>query len=174
MFTLQSLRTWVTFNKFDTHRVASITFLKYVSTGLTLHSTAKRRVINALMRVKRNDEDISALKECIPIISDNASNNKRLPDGNRKDPTTPDKTIVFPACDLSTKRVGFGNEYSRVTIVAYAIRCHPAHATLLKSILIQASVHDHQTTTSTLFPMDYYKLLMSIQSRTKSSSKIVS
>ena len=41
MFTLQSLRTCVTFNKFDTHRVASIGFLKYVSTSLTLHSTAK-------------------------------------------------------------------------------------------------------------------------------------
>ena len=76
------------------------------------------------MKVKLNDEDISALKECIPIISDDASNNKRLPDGNRKDPTTPDKTIVFPAFDLSTKRVGFGNGNSRVTTVAYEIRCH--------------------------------------------------
>ena len=142
MSTLQSLRTWVTFNKFDTHRVASIGFLKYISTGLTLHSTAKQRVINALMNVKLNDDDISALQECNSIISEDASNNKRLPDGNRKEPTKPDKTIVFPAFDLSTKRVGFGNGNSRVTTVAYEIRCHPAHATLLKSILIQASVLD--------------------------------
>ena len=68
------------------------------------------------MKVKLNDEDISALKECIPIISDYASNNKCLPDENRKDPITPDKTIVFPAFDLSTKRVEFGNGNARVTI----------------------------------------------------------
>ena len=37
----------------------------------------------------------------------------------------------------------FGNRNARVTTVAYEIRCHPAHATLLKSILIQASVLDH-------------------------------
>ena len=91
------------------------------------------------MKVKLNDKEISALEECIPIISDDTSNNKRLPDGNRKDPTTLENTIVFPAFDLSTKRVGFGNGNSRVTTVAYEIRCHPAHATLLKSILIQAS-----------------------------------
>ena len=92
------------------------------------------------MKVNLNDEDISALKECIPIILDYTSNNKRFPDGNRKDPTTPDKTSVSPAFDLSTKRVEFGNGNARVTTVAYEIRCHPAHATLLKSILIQASV----------------------------------
>ena len=142
MSTLQSLRTWVTFNKFDTHRVASIGFLKYVSTGLTLHSTAKQRVINALIQVNLNEPDILALQECIPAILDSTSNNKRLPDGNRKDPTTNEKTIVSPAFYLSTKRVGFGNENARVTTVAYEIRCHPDHATLLKSTLIQASVLD--------------------------------
>ena len=57
MSTLQSLHTWVTINKFTTHRVASIGFLKYVSTGLTLHSTAKQRVIN----VKLNEIHILAL-----------------------------------------------------------------------------------------------------------------
>ena len=94
------------------------------------------------MKVNLNDEDISALKKCIPIILDSAFNNKRLPDGNRKNSTTPDKTIVFPAFDLSTKRVRFGNGNTRVTTVAYGIRCYPAHATLLKSILIQASTFD--------------------------------
>ena len=96
MSTLQFLRTWVTFNKFDIHRVASIGFLKYASTGLALHSTANKRVINALMKINLNDEDISALQECIPIISDSASNNKRLPDGNRKDPTAPAKNHRLP------------------------------------------------------------------------------
>ena len=142
MSTLQSLRTSINFNKFDTYRVASIGFLKYVSTGLTLHSTVKQRVVNILMQVNLNEEDISALQAYIPIISDSTSNNKRLLNGNRKDPSTPDTTLVFPAFNLSTKRVRFGNGNSRVTTVAYEIRCHPAHATLLKSIIIQASVLD--------------------------------
>ena len=94
------------------------------------------------MQVNLNEEEISALQACIPIISDSASNNKRLPDGNRKDPSTPDTTLVFLAFDLSIKRAGFGNGNARVTTVAYEIHCHPAHATLLKSILIQASVLD--------------------------------
>ena len=68
MSTLQSLRTRVTFNKFDTHRVTSIGFLKYVSTGLTLHSTAKKRVINTFIQVKLNEVDILVLQECIPGI----------------------------------------------------------------------------------------------------------
>ena len=36
----------------------------------------------------------------------------------------------------------FGNGNARVTTVAYEIRCHLDHATLLKSILIQESVLD--------------------------------
>ena len=83
--TLQSLQTWTTFKKFDNHRVASIGFLKYISTGLTLHYTAKKRVINALVQVNLNESDILAVQECIPVISDSTSNNKRLLDGNRKD-----------------------------------------------------------------------------------------
>ena len=71
------------------------------------------------MQVKLKEADTLALQEFIPVISDSASNNKRLPDGNRKDPITNDKTIVFPAFDLSTKRVGFGNGNARVSIVAY-------------------------------------------------------
>ena len=75
------------------------------------------------MQVNLNEEEISALQACIPIISDSASNNKRLPDGNRKDPSTPDTTLVFLAFDLSIKRAGFGNGNARVTTVAYEIRC---------------------------------------------------
>ena len=76
MYTLQSLHAWVTFNKFDTHRVISIGFLKYISTGLTLHSTAKQRVINALMNVNLDEADILALQECILVIIDSTTNTK--------------------------------------------------------------------------------------------------
>ena len=166
MSTLQSLRTWVTVNKFDTHRVASIGFLKYVSTGLTLHSTTKQRVINALMIVNLNGPDILALQECIPIITDSTSNNKRNPDGNRNDPTTQDKTIVFSAFNLSTKRVGFGNGTARVTTVAYKICCHSAHAILLKSTLIQASLLDPVLPSDNHIHFIPYGLLQTIDATT--------
>ena len=51
MSTLQALWTWVTLNKFDTHRVASIGFLKYVGiyrSHLTLYSeTTRHQCTNA-------------------------------------------------------------------------------------------------------------------------------
>ena len=87
------------------------------------------------MKVNLNEADILALQEFIPIITESISSNKRRPDGNRKDPNTQDIPIVSPAFDLSTKRVT-----TQVTTIAYEIRCHPSHATLLKSILIQASL----------------------------------
>ena len=142
MSTLQPLRTWTNFNKLSTHRVASIGFLKYVSICLTLHSTGKKRVTNALMNVDLNENNITTLKECVSTNANPNQANKRSPDDNRKDPTKNSNTIVFPAFDISTKRVGFGNGNARVTTVAYEIRCHFDHATLLKSIFIQASVLD--------------------------------
>ena len=132
IFTLQSLHTWMNFNKFSTHRVSSIAFLKYVSIFLTLHSTAKQRVTKTLMNVDLKDNDINSLKGCIFTNANPNPTNKRNPDGNRKDLTENSNTIVFPAFDLSSKRVGFGNGNSRVTTVAYEIRCHPDHANLLK------------------------------------------
>ena len=41
MSTLKSLNTWLNLNRFSTHREASIGFIKYVSTGLTLYHIAK-------------------------------------------------------------------------------------------------------------------------------------
>ena len=51
MSTLQSLSTWLNLNHFSTHREASIGFIKYVTTGLTLHHIAKKRVSTALMNI---------------------------------------------------------------------------------------------------------------------------
>ena len=58
MFTLQFLSIRLTLNKFFTHREASIGFLKYVSTGLTLQYVTKKRITSALMNVDLTDEDI--------------------------------------------------------------------------------------------------------------------
>ena len=94
------------------------------------------------MEVNLNETDILSLQKYIPVITDSTTNNKRNPDDNRKDPTTPENTILFSAFNLSTKRVGFSNGTTRVTTAAYEIRYHPAHTILFKSILIQASVLD--------------------------------
>ena len=94
------------------------------------------------MNVDLNESDILAHHACISITTELTTNNKRNFDRNRKERDTQDNTIVFPPFDLSTKRVGFGNGNTRVTTVAYEIRCHHTHATLIKSILIQASLLD--------------------------------
>ena len=72
---------------------------------------------------------------------------------NQKNPKK--KQCHFPAFDLSTKRIGFGNGTNRVTTVAYEVKCHPAHSTILKYLLIKFSVldpfhHPTQTFTSSL------------------------
>ena len=61
MSILQSLNTWLNLNRFSTHRKASIGFIKYVNTGLTLHHIAKKRVFTALMNVNLSRENIIAL-----------------------------------------------------------------------------------------------------------------
>ena len=94
------------------------------------------------MNVELNETDISALQVCIHVTTYLTTNNKRNPDGNRKEPNMQDNTIDFPTFNLLTKYVGFGNGNARVTTVAYEIRCHPVYSTLLKSILIQASIPD--------------------------------
>ena len=63
MSTLQFLNTWLNLNRFSTHREVSICFIKYFSTGLTLHDIAKKRVSTALMNVDISPKDIIALQD---------------------------------------------------------------------------------------------------------------
>ena len=46
----------------------------------------------------------------------------------------------IPCFNLSTKRIRFSNGSNRVTIIAYEIKCHPAHSTILKYLFIKSSV----------------------------------
>ena len=142
MSTLQSLNTWLIFNKFSTYREASIGFLKYISTGVTLHYIAKMKVTSALMKVDLSDEDIIALKQTTDNEVTKIQKNKRNPDRKLKDATDSHQRIVFPTFDLSTKRIGFSNGSNRVTTIAYEIKYYPIHSTLLKSLLIKTSVLD--------------------------------
>ena len=142
MSTLQSLNTWLTFNKFSTHREVSIGFLKYISNGLTLQYIANKRVIPALMKVDISEENIIALQQTTENDVNNTQNNKRKPDGRLKNVTENQQRIVFAAFDLSTKRIGFGNGFNKVTTIAHEIKHHPVHSTMLKSLLIKSSVLD--------------------------------
>ena len=170
MSTLQSLQTWTTFKKFDNHRVASIGFLKYISTGLTLHYTAKKRVINALVQVNLNESDILAVQECIPVISDSTSNNKRLLDGNRKDYRFSYFRSIHLPCVIWQRKCKshyrcLWNSLSTRSRYTFKIDPHSKHPILILFLL--------PTITYILYHMAYYKLLTPYQSRTKSLSRIV-
>ena len=70
------------------------------------------------------------------------NNNTRKPGEQLKDAAENQQRIVFPVFYLSMKRIGFGNGSNTVITVAYEVKCHPAHSTLLKYLLIKASVLD--------------------------------
>ena len=142
MSTLQSLNTWLNLNCFSTHCEVSIGFIKYVSTGLTLHHIAKKRVSTALMNVDLSHEDIIALQKTTEGDATHNHKNKRKPDRQLKEPEKNKNSVIFPAFDLSTKRIGFGNGTKRVTTVAYVVKFHPVHSTILKYFLIKPSVLD--------------------------------
>ena len=149
MSTLQYLNTWLNLNCFSTHREASIGLTKYVITGLTLYRISKKRVSTALMNVILFPEDIIALQETTEEDAINTHNNKRKPDRQLKETDKNKKSIIFPAFDLSTKRIGFGNETNRFIRVAYKIIYHSAHSTILKSLLIKSSVLEPLTPSDT-------------------------
>ena len=96
------MNTWLKLNRFSTHREASIEFIKYVSTGLTLRHIAKKRVATALMKVELSPEDITTLQETTAETAIHNHNNKRNPDGQPKE-VEHNNSITFPAFDLSTK-----------------------------------------------------------------------
>ena len=94
------------------------------------------------MKFKLSDEDIITLQKTTDNEVAVTHQNKRKPDGQLKDATDSQQRIVFPAFDLSTKIIGFDNGFNRVTTIAYEIKCHPVHSTLLKCLLIKLSVLD--------------------------------
>ena len=107
VLTLQSISIWLTFNNFFTHREASIGFLKYVSTGLILQHTAKKRIISALMNVDLTGNGIIALQKNIDNKINTNNSNKHSPDDQIKHATDRHKRNAFPAFDLSMKRIEF-------------------------------------------------------------------
>ena len=82
------------------------------------------------------------LQETNEAYSIRNHNNKRKPYGQLKETETNKYRIIFPEYDLSTKGIGFGNGSNRVTVVAYKVKYHPAHSTILKYLLMTSSVLD--------------------------------
>ena len=118
------------------------------------------------MNVDLNEKDILALKESVSNDTHSNLTNKRKPDGNRKKTVENSNIIVFPAFDISTKCVGLDNSNAQVTTIGYEIRCHPYHANLLKTILIQVSVLDPIAPSERNFHFIPYGLIQTIDSTT--------
>ena len=145
MTTLQKNKTWIAQDKYNTHREASIGFIKYTRTAFTLQQVVKVRVVNALMNLELTKEEISTLST-IPkddTVTSNTPSKKRSTDGQPKVPEEDiNNQIIFPAFDLWTKKVDFGNSPHRVTTIAYEVKCHPDHSALLKVLITRASILD--------------------------------
>ena len=89
------------------------------------------------MNVDLSPEDIIEIHEITEGNTIHNHNNKRKPYGQLKESDKNKNSIIFPAFDLSTKRIGFGNGTNRVTTVAYEFKYHLAHSTILKSLLVK-------------------------------------
>ena len=144
MSTLQK-KTWLTQDKYKTHREASIGFIKYISTVFAVKQVAKAHVVNVLVNFELTKEEISTLSKITKydMVTTNTTSKKRSTDGQPKVPVEDiNNQIAFPAFDLPTKKIDFGNSPHRVTTIVYEIKCHPDHSALLKVLLIRASVLD--------------------------------
>ena len=108
MTTLQKNKTWISHNKFFTHREASNGFIKYTSTAFTIQQVTKEQIVNFLMNLELNIEKITTLST-IPkddMITTHASSKKRSTDDQPKVPEEDiNKHVTFPAFDLSTKKL---------------------------------------------------------------------
>ena len=92
------------------------------------------------MNIGLTKEDTIELQQHTQNDINNKHSNKHNPAGQLKDAAEVYQRTVFLSFDLFTKIIGFGNGSNIVTTVAYKIKFHPAHSTLLKSLLIKSSV----------------------------------
>ena len=77
------------------------------------------------------------------MVTIHTTSKKHSTDGQPKVPEEDiNNQISFPAFDLSTKIVGFGNSLRRVTTIVYEVKYHFDHSALLKVLLTRASVLD--------------------------------
>ena len=118
------------------------------------------------MNVDLINEDIILLQHITEDDVLDNNNNKRRPNVQLKKAETNQHRIVFPAVDLSTKRIGFGSGSNRVTTVAYEVKYHPTNSTLLTSLLIKSSILNPLPPTDTNIYFIPYGLIQSTDATT--------
>ena len=124
---------WLKWNKFSTHREASIGFIKYVNTSITLQASIRSRIELTLCGMSLTEEDIKAL---VPLTE---GKKRKAPTDIHSEEFEP---IQLPTLDLSTKKIGFGNGKRRVTTTAFEVKCHPGDAVILKRLFCRLSRSD--------------------------------
>ena len=86
---------WLNWNKLSTHREASIGFIKYVNTSITLQTLISSRIELALRSIPLTEEDTKML---VPLTE---GKKRKAPTDLHSDDFEPFQLPVF---DLSTKR----------------------------------------------------------------------
>ena len=121
MNTLHQQQAFIQFRKYSTHREACIGWFKYISTSITLQSSAKLRVDNLLKTAHLSANEIESLTttnhKSVTGSTDTTSR-KRTGDHDDNDEW---KEIVFPAYDLHMRRISFGNGDKRISTIAFEV-----------------------------------------------------
>ena len=113
-------KTYMKYEKFDTHKEDSIGWLKYVNLVISLQRTTRKNISNAVILVHFNDEEMTAMTNISKEITD--------------DPQRQNE-IIIPAFDIYHKTVDNGNGANRISTIVFDIRCNPEYSSLLKTLM---------------------------------------
>lgn len=135
---------------------------KYFSTSIILkklHKTCHWGPYKCRPRLRRNFSPYYHIGNTMKAT--NESTNRRYTDRNRKEPEE-DKatTIIFPAFDVSIKKVGFGNSPNRIKTIAYEENCHSDSASFIKILLTRASISNRLSFTNRTYissPINWFR-----------------
>ena len=156
MATLRDSWAWIRSDKFDTHREASIGWLKNMSTITTLHNTARSKVASTLLDVTLTTVEVTQLTPTLNTSSDDDeitrhdNNNKKQRSNSGNTTSTKEVNIedypplVIPAFDLSSSSVSYGNGKLRVKTTVFEVNFHPEHLKILKILLTRSSLNTDQ------------------------------
>ena len=142
MNTLQQQQAFIQFRKYSTHHEVCIGWFKYISTSITLQSSAKLRVDNLLKTAHLTATEIDSLTSTnhkSVTGSTYTTSRKHTGDHDENDEW---KEIVFPAYDLHMRSISFGNGDTRISTIVFEVRCHPDNVSILKIILSRISSDD--------------------------------
>ena len=152
MVTLRESWAWIRWKKIETHREASIGWIKYMSPITTNHNTTRSKVETALLEMTLIPAEVSQFTPTLATNKevdettkhDNNNKKQRINSGNvnsLKDFDFDDYApLELPAIDISSFIVSAGNEKLRVKLIALEVKCHSEDAHTLKNILTRSSL----------------------------------